>query len=272
MNLESLSQFMHTYGVVIKSLLIAGIGFLCLWMFSSFLTRKTKKILQPHIQVLFNKLVWYGGLLLLAFVVLSELGINVTALIGAAGVLGVAVGFASQTSVSNIISGIFLVIEHPFKVGDLIEVGTLIGKVETIDLLAVRLKTSDGQLVRVPNESLIKSSVINKTFYKARRVTIALAVKRGQEVMPVVQLTRDELGRLEVVKKDPELSISFASVGSMTTGLCLQCWVDSRAVVSSTAVIIQALSQAYARENLAVSIDANQVQQSLLELLEGRLK
>ncbi len=233
------------------------IGLFAIWLVSRLIQNKLSDRLQPHIQVLLNKLVWYGGLLLLGFTVLSELHIDVTALLGAAGVIGVAVGFASQTSISNIISGIFLVVEHPFKVGDYIEVGSMAGKVQTVDLLAVRLRTSNGCLVRVPNETLIKSSVINKTFYRSRRLTFIAMVKRDQDIAKVIEITNSVLAELDVVKKDPVASVSFNGTSMWTIDLCIQPWVDSRKVISSTAAIIEALYAKYKEEKLDVSVEAH---------------
>ncbi len=272
MSFAAISQFMLMYSIFFRVALIALTGFFTLWFTSGFIAQKTKKHLQPHVRVLLNKFIWYGGMLMLLFVVLSELGINITALVGAAGVVGVAVGFASQTSISNIISGIFLLIEHPFKVGDLIETGGLMGKVETVDLLAVRLKTPDGQLVRVPNESLIKSAVINKTFYRARRITLVVAVKHGQDIARAIEITQSTLDDLDVVKDEPAVSISFKAVGTQMIELCIQCWVDSRSVVNSTAAVVRALHNRYKTEKFDVLIDVNQFQQSLLEILENRGK
>jgi len=259
-----------SYSSIFRAATIACIGFFALWIATGFIAKKTKKLFQPHVQVLLGKLIWYGGMLMLLFMVLGELGINITALVGAAGVFGVAIGFASQTSVSNIISGVFLLIEHPFKVGDLIESGGMLGKVETVDLLSVRLKTPDGQLVRLPNEALIKSAVTNKTFYKARRITIIAAVKRDQDIVRAVEVTQAVLDELDVVKNDPAASITFKAVGSQMIELCIQCWVDSRKVVSSTAVVVQALYDRYKSDALDVLIDVNQFQQSLLDILEKR--
>ena len=87
--------------------------------------------------------------------VLRQLGFDLGVLVGAAGVFTVALGFASQTSASNLISGLFLIGERPFVVGDIITVGTRTGEVTSIDLLSVKLRTFDNLFVRIPNETLI---------------------------------------------------------------------------------------------------------------------
>ncbi len=95
--------------------------------------------------------------------VLYEFGMNPMALIGAAGVLGVAVGFAAKTSIANVISGLFLLVERPFELGDKIDAAGAQGTVQAINLFAVILKTTDGKMVRVPHEKLLKSVIVNET-------------------------------------------------------------------------------------------------------------
>src|SRR5437762_1811999 len=107
---------------------------------------------SQHTGILLGRIFFYGGLVFIIVTVLHEFGFNVTALLGVAGVFGVAIGFASQTSISNIISGFFLVLERPFSVGDTIRTGDVLGIAESIDLLAVRVRTFDNKLIRIPNE------------------------------------------------------------------------------------------------------------------------
>lgn len=116
---------------------------------------------------------------------LRELGFDLSVLLGAAGILTVALGFASQTSASNLISGLFLIGEEPFVIGDTIRVGTTTGEVLSIDLMSVKLRTFDNLYVRVPNETMIKSEIVNLTHFPIRRVDLRITVDR-----------REDLGRL----------------------------------------------------------------------------
>ncbi|MCR5253654.1 MAG: mechanosensitive ion channel family protein, partial [Treponema sp.] len=87
--------------------------------------------------------------------VLGLFGIKLSAIWGAAGIAGVAIGFAAQTSVSNLISGIFIVSEKSLKLGDTIIINDVTGVVDAISLLSVRIHTYDNQMVRIPNSSII---------------------------------------------------------------------------------------------------------------------
>lgn len=132
--------------------------------------------------ILARRVVWYGLLFLVLASVMRQLGLDLGVLLGAAGVLTVAIGFASQTSASNLISGMFLLAERPFTVGDVIAVGQTTGEVIAIDLLSVKMRTFDNLLVRIPNETLLKSEIRNLTFYPIRRVDIQLSLAYRQDI------------------------------------------------------------------------------------------
>lgn len=247
-------NFVSTYTATAQAILIALIGLVALWLVMRITHRSLKETLPAHLQIIIAKIIRYGGLLVLISTVLTQLGFNVTALLGAAGVVGVAIGFASQTSISNIISGMFLIMENPFDIGDLLEVGSESGFVESIDLLAVRLRTPDGKLIRIPNETLIKSSVINKTFYPVRRVALIVLVDRKYDLAQVMMITQRVLQELPAIKNDPAFSVSINSSSMWTVELCVWCWVDSHHTTQATVDITQALFDAYQKENITASI------------------
>jgi small-conductance mechanosensitive channel len=264
MSIDFLSSFFANHMMIVRSMLIALIGLSALTVTTRLVKRKSAEVLQPHMQLLLSKLVWYGGLVLIAFMVLSELKVNVSALIGAAGVVGVALGFASQTSIANIISGIFLLVEHPFKVGDFVETEKAAGFVQSIDLLAVQLKTSDGRCVRVPNELLIKTVVTNNTFYKIRRVTIFITIDRRNDISKMIAHTQAFLEQSIVVKQQQTISITIDSVTENRVMVNIEFWVDARKVVSSKSAIVQSLYELYKAEKIDAWIDAAYTQCAFL--------
>ena len=139
-------------------------------------------------QMIARKVISYTGFFLVLMGVLSELGLKLTALLGAAGIVGVAVGFASQTSVSNIISGLFLISEKPFGVGDVIRIGTTTGIIQSIDLLSIKIRTFDNMFVRIPNEKILTSEVTNITRFPIRRMDIVFQVDYDQDLDKVHEL------------------------------------------------------------------------------------
>lgn len=250
--------FVKNYSGMAKAIGFGVLGLIVLWLLVRLLNKSLQGRIPSHLRILITKIIRYGGLVVLASTVLTQLGFNITALLGAAGVVGVAIGFASQTSVSNIISGMFLIIEHPFQINDLIHVGSEVGYVETIDLLAVRLRTPDGRLVRIPNETLIKSNVINRTFYKSRRITLFATVDRKHDIQQVLKITQSVLEQSSVVRKDKAPSVWIDSYSLWTIDLGIWAWINARDVSGDTAKILTDLYNEYKKENLTVSVVADQ--------------
>jgi small-conductance mechanosensitive channel len=184
-------------GLIARCVLTILVGVLVIQLINRFIVRKVGRVGTPHVQMLLEHFVYYVGSGIILVSVLHALGFQLTALLGAAGIFGAAVAFASQTSVANVISGIFLLAEHSFAVGDYIKVGEVEGTVLSIDLLSIKLKSGDNVLVRVPNEQIIRSSVRNFSHYSLRRIDFTLAVDYGVDMRSVVRAITD------VIKKNP---------------------------------------------------------------------
>jgi small-conductance mechanosensitive channel len=161
-----------------------------------FLVRTLAVVAQRYImrkstaqrQMIARKTISYAGFVLVLMAVLAELGVKLTALLGAAGIVGIAVGFASQTSVSNIISGFFLISEKPFAIGDVLRIGTTTGIIQSIDLLSIKIRTFDNLFVRIPNEKILSSEVTNITRFPIRRMDIVFQVDYEQDLRRVREI------------------------------------------------------------------------------------
>jgi len=181
-----------------------------------------------HVRMLLSKVIYYCGFSFIIISILNELGFQLSALLGAAGIAGVAIGFASQTSMSNLISGLFLLSEGFLSIGDLIKCGTVYGTVEAIDLFSVKVRTFDNQLIRVPNERLIKENLINVTYYPVRRAEIAISVPGDQKLNQVVTLINDVVNANEFAVKDPAHDIVFTSLSSSALHITLRVWTNKK--------------------------------------------
>lgn len=177
------------------ALLVAGFGIARL--VRAALRRVMLSRLEPQQEQLLTRVAYYLIFGLFAVAALHELGFNLSVLLGAAGILTVAIGFASQTSASNFISGLFLIAERPFGVGDSIRIEGITGDVLSIDLLSIKVRTWDNLFVRIPNETVIKSVVTTFSRFPLRRVDLALGVAYKEDLRRVSEVL------LEVAKKNP---------------------------------------------------------------------
>jgi small-conductance mechanosensitive channel len=203
-------------------LLIIGIGLAKL--VSSVLEKATAKKLDSHKVMLLKRTSYYLILILFLISALRELGFNLSVLLGAAGILTVAIGFASQTSASNLISGLFLVAERPFSVGDIIRVGNTTGEVLSIDLLSVKLRTFDNLFIRIPNESLIKSEVTTLTRFPIRRLDIKIGVAYKEDLQKVKTVLDDIADKNPLCLEEPKPLYIFQGYGESSLDIQYSVW------------------------------------------------
>ena len=155
---------------------------------------------------------------------LMELGFDLSVLLGAAGILTVAIGFASQTSASNVISGLFLLGERPFAVGDVIRVNGTTGEVLSVDLLSVKLRTFDNLFVRIPNETMIKSEVTNLRRFPIRRIDLQVGVAYKEDLREVREVLMEVADRNPVCLEEPQPLIIFQGYGDSAINHQFSVW------------------------------------------------
>jgi len=182
-----------------------------------------KRLSQHHLQ-LFRRLAFYIILALFVASALRELGFSLAVLMGAAGVLTVAIGFASQTSASNLISGLFLIGERPFSVGDVIRIGNTTGEVLSIDALSVKLRTFDNLFVRIPNETLIKSEVTTLTRFAIRRLDLILGVAYKEDINAVRDVLMAVAEKNMLCLDEPAPLFIFTGFGESSLDIQFSVW------------------------------------------------
>lgn len=170
------------------------------------------------------KTVQYAGFALIVINAFKIANIDLSALLGAAGIAGIALGFAAQTSVSNFISGIFLMYEKTFAEGDIVTVDDTTGVVYSIDGLSVKLRTFDNRFVRIPNETLIKTNVINVTRFPLRRLNIKLTVTYDTDIERARQILAETAAANPGVLRKPEPFFMVQTFGANGIELFLGVW------------------------------------------------
>jgi len=212
------------WGGLLRALLILTVGLLL----ARTVARALARLLGPHLDVhqttVVRRMVFYGLTALVVATALHQLGFRLGVLLGAAGILSVAIGFASQTSASNLISGLFLLAERPFQIGDFIRVGETTGEVLAVDLLSVKLRTMDNLFVRVPNETLVKSFVTNFSRFPIRRYDLQLGVAYGEDLDRVKTVIEQVAERNPLCLEEPKLQIIFQGFGNSSVDLQISVW------------------------------------------------
>jgi small-conductance mechanosensitive channel len=208
-----------------QATLLFIVGFIIARLISSTIVKVCQHKMTAHGQLFLKRTIFYGILILVTISALDNIGIDLSILLGAAGIFTVALGFASQTSASNLISGLFLMIERPFSITDVIRVNDITGEVISIDLLSVKLRTFDNLFVRIPNESMIKSAVTTLTKYPIRRVDLKIGIAYKEDIEKVRNILMDIAAKNLICLEEPAPVFILTGFGSSSIDIQFSVWV-----------------------------------------------
>ncbi|WP_297795792.1 mechanosensitive ion channel family protein [uncultured Marinobacter sp.] len=231
-------------------LLILGI------FLGSLAARSVSRVMQAraslHHTVMIRRLVFYIVVAVFAMAALREAGFSLDVVLGAAGILTVAIGFASQTSASNMISGLFLLVERPFEIGDFIEVDATLGEVVGIDMLSVKLRTTDNLYVRIPNETLIKTQVVNRSRFPIRRLDLSVGIAYAEDVAKVEALLLELAERNPACLEEPRPFVLVTSFGPSSVDLQFSFWVPNDRVLESRSSMMVEIKKTLDRKGIEI--------------------
>ena len=234
------SAFLVVLGLFLGSLAARSVG--------RFMAQRTSR----HHTVMVRRLVFYVIVVLFFVAALREAGFSLDVVLGAAGILTVAIGFASQTSASNMISGLFLLVEKPFEIGDFIEVDATIGEVVGIDMLSVKLRTPDNLYVRIPNETLIKTPVVNRSRFPIRRLDLAVGIAYAEDVEKVEALLLELAERNPACLEEPRPFVLVTSFGPSSVDLQFSFWVSKERVLESRSSMMVDIKKTLDRKGIEI--------------------
>jgi len=188
--------------------------------------RRLKEKVSPTTLSSIEKIVYYGIIIIGFFIALPK-GVSLSGLLVAGGIAGIVIGFASQTVVSNFISGLFLMVERPVEIGDSIAVGDISGVVKDIRVLSTTIRTWDGIYVRIPNEKVFNSSIYNYVAHGARRFEYRIGISYSDDANKAIELIKGILAQHPLVLKYPEPDVFVEELGESSVNIVVKIWAPS---------------------------------------------
>ena len=177
---------------------------------------------------LFAKLIYYIIIIWAFVIALPQLKFDLSGLLVAGGVAGLVIGFASQSVVSNLISGLFLMFERPIKLGDNINVADVTGSVEDVRILSTVIKTYDGIYIRIPNEKVFTSNITNYVHNAARRFTYEIGIRYQDDANEAIRITKEVIETHPFALKNPAPSVFVDNLGDNSVNLTAYIWAPAR--------------------------------------------
>ncbi|MBD3646727.1 MAG: mechanosensitive ion channel family protein [Pseudomonadales bacterium] len=217
-------QDLPIYTDVMKAVIILVGG----WLVTRIVLRVSRpaltRSLDSHSQTIAERFIFWGLIALFIVTALNQLGLELGIVLGAAGILTVALGFASQTSAANIISGLFIMGERSISIGDIIQVAGNTGEVLSIDWLSIKLRTFDNLFVRIPNESFIKSEVTNLSRFPIRRADVQVGIAYKEDIGVARNVLMQVADRNPLCLENPEPLIIMRGFGDSSIDIQFSVW------------------------------------------------
>ena len=197
-----------------------------------------------------QKLIKYVLFIFTLLVILKIFGVDLKVILATAGVLSLAVGFAAQTSVSNLISGLFMIFEKPFVVGDIIEVSGVKGEVLSVDLLSMRIKTVDNLLIRVPNEVVMKAQVTNYSYFPIRRHDMTFSLSYNEDLDKVKKILLEIIENNPYCLDEPEPLFIVEKMGEYFMDVKFGVWGESALILQLQSTFREQVREAFIKNKV----------------------
>jgi len=177
------------------------------------------------IQVI-NELIKYTIYAFAVTIILNEIGIDITAIAVSLGIVGVAVGFAARDTISNFISGLFVLGDKSFKVGDIIEISNQKGKVLIMGFRVTKLVTPDNNIITIPNSNFSKNVHINHTPLEEKRVDLDVNIPYSVKVGDISKSFEELTSRFKWALDEPKANVIINELSDTGIKATLSVWVD----------------------------------------------
>ncbi len=179
---------------------------------------------EPLVAALLARFGSYLVVVIGFFYAMSTVDVRVGPLLGALGIGGIALAFALQEILSNVVSGILLQVRRPFVAGDQIVSGDHEGVVERVDLRVVQLHTFDGERIYIPNSQVLQNPIINWTATPTRRTTLEIGIAYSDDLAGAQRAILDAVGTVEEVEQDPAPQALVYEFGESSINFAVRYW------------------------------------------------
>jgi small conductance mechanosensitive channel len=173
-----------------------------------------------------SRVIGISGITLAFLTALATMGIDIGALVAALGLTSLAIGLALKDTIENAITGVLLLIQRPFKVGDVIKVSDVMGTVADVAIRTTNIKTLDGLHVLIPNRHVYNEVITNWSYYPTRRVTLTVGVAYETDLARAYRVLSEAVAAAPGVLAEPAVQVSFEGFDESSIRMVFRFWIE----------------------------------------------
>lgn len=244
---------------------------IAIFIIGKFLARAISKLLSKAalastkdemIQSFVSSISYFLLLLMVVIASLSQLGINTSSLVALIGAAGLAVGLSLQNSLQNFAAGVMLLIFKPFRKGDQIETGGMMGTVEQMGILVLELRTADNKTVLIPNGTVFSGNIVNYSINPTRRLNFLFDIAYDSDLRQAKQIIEQILASDSAILKTPAINVVVSELAASSVKLSAQAWVNTQDYSPTLGRILEQVKLAF--DEAGISIPFNQLDVNLV--------
>lgn len=209
---------------VFQIIIIIMVAIFIMRIIRLYIRRQMKAKLNKDQLELMLKIINYTIISIATIWILSIVGLNLSGLLVAGGIAGIVIGFASQSIVGNLISGIFLMIERPLKIGEAVNINGTIGIIENISILSTVLRDYDGLQIRMPNENVFTSKITNYVSNLVRRFNYIVGIRYEDDANDAIAIIREILQTEPFVLVNPAPLVFVDELDNSSVNIMVKIW------------------------------------------------
>jgi small-conductance mechanosensitive channel len=238
---------------LIIALLIILFSIIVARVLSVYLRRILKDRITREQADLIIKVVYYSIIVIAILSILPNIGVKPSGLLVAGGIAGIAIGFASQSIIGNLISGFFLFLERPIKIGHGVNIEGTVGIVEDIRIMSTTIRQYDGLYVRVPNQKVFTSNITNFVAHVARRVDYMVGIRYSDDADHAIQIIKDLINEHPITLVDPEPIVYVDNLGDNAVNISVRLWAPSSEWWNVKTELLWKIKQALENEGIEIA-------------------
>jgi small conductance mechanosensitive channel len=222
---ESLDPYAPIFVGAITALLIFIVGWMVSkWAYRMMINLGVKRSYDEALGRFLASIIRYLILAAAVIAALSKVGVESTSLVAILGAAGLAVGFALQGSLSNLASGVMLLLFRPIDIGHRAQVADHTGGVEEIGLFATTLRTPDNETIIIPNAQITDAAIINYSMGGKIRANVSIGVAYGTDIARAIEVIQKACAGADLVLQDPAPDVAFGGFGASSLDLLARPW------------------------------------------------
>lgn len=238
---------------LIVALSIIFIAILVARGLSIYLRRFLKDRIAKEHADLINRVVYYGIIIIAILSILPNIGVKPSGLLVAGGIVGIAIGFASQSVVGNLISGLFIFFERPIKIGNGVNIEGTVGIVEDIRIMSTTIRQYDGLYVRVPNQKVFTANITNFATHVARRVEYMVGIRYSDDADQAIQIIKDLINEHPLTLVNPDPIVFVDNLGDNAVNIRVLFWAPTSEWWNVRTELLWKIKQALENEGLGIA-------------------